>query len=274
MDRDPPPHPLGRRRRHQPPGRHGLPTTPPPRPPRLASTNRRRRHPRSHPTHPHRPHPNPPPPPPLPTTKLSWQAEAPRSAYAAATSRDALGATLPDARDMNPYGVGGSTASREQRQGRCSCCQVSFAFVAPVTAAAPRRCPECRHHHPTPGESRERRLARFEEHEPRLVEQMDAAVRTARQARRDQINAEQATAAALQDRSRWRSLVREISQLHHEDERGRCACGLDKFPCVYREGPARGRRLGLGMARREAATPPTPWLGWCHVPAQRRKPAA
>ena len=68
-----------------------------------------------------------------------------------------------------------------------------------------------------------------------MVEQLDAAWETAKKAGRDQVNAEQATAAALQDRSRWRALVREIHQLHHEVERGRCACGLDKFPCVTAE---------------------------------------
>jgi hypothetical protein len=133
---------------------------------------------------------------------------------------------------MNPYGVGGSTTNREERRSRCACCQVTFAFGGPLSASAPRWCPECRHHHPTPGESRERRLARFEEHEPRLVEQMEAAGQAAAAARRDQVNAQQATAAALQDRSRWRALVREVSQLHIEGERGGCACGLDKFPCA------------------------------------------
>lgn len=51
-------------------------------------------------------------------------------------------------------------------------------------------------------------------------------------ARRGQVNAQQATAAALQDRSRWRALVREVGQLHIEGERGECTCGLDKFPCA------------------------------------------
>ena len=149
---------------------------------------------------------------------------------------------------MNPYGVSGPATSREQRRTRCSCCRVWFLFQAPATATAPRWCPACRHHYPTPGESRERRLARFEEHEPRLVEQMDAAAEAAGRARRDQVNAEQATAAALQDRSRWRALVREVHQLHHEVERGRCACGLDKFPC------------GTAQALQEADTWIAEWL--------------
>ena len=64
-----------------------------------------------------------------------------------------------------------------------------------------------------------------------MVAQLEAAWVATGEARRDRVNAEQATAAALQDRSRWRALVREISHLHHEVEQGRCVCGLDKFPC-------------------------------------------
>ena len=138
-----------------------------------------------------------------------------------------------DARGMNPYGVGRSAAQQGQRTTRCACCELPFSVTARVGALLPRWCRDCAHHRPTKSvESRERRLARYEEHQSRWVEHLDAALEAAGEATRRQVNAEQATAAAMQDRSHWRALVREIGRLHREVEQGRCACGNDKFPCT------------------------------------------
>lgn len=154
---------------------------------------------------------------------------------------------------MNPFGVGYSAGQIVTKEARCRCCGIGFSYQQMSTDdSVVRWCEPCVAHHPVANETLERRLARLEEHEPRLLavvqQARDVAARTSAEVRRYKAGIALAHRDREVEEDRRRaaeSLLSGVLEIHVR-RGGRCQCGLF-WPCatveVLKEEPRLLKRL-------------------------------
>lgn len=146
---------------------------------------------------------------------------------------------------MNPYGVRAMQPDREERTVRCRCCRLGFTYVDAVTAADHHYCEPCVEHVRVAGESDERRLARLEEHEPRIWRHVEDAREVAQRCHADAKAAMEQVSAALESRDLWRMQVTAAHAEHRDQIDGQCSCGA-KAPCATNRAMQRAREEHYG----------------------------
>lgn len=128
----------------------------------------------------------------------------------------------------NPYGVGYSGYGRIEETRTCSCCQIEFIWkgTKDIYSQIPV-CEQCTHHS---FESDSDKLAAYTEHNPRLVAAVNRARDMARELKQNNqrltneiTHRRRQTAAALESRDYYRSIVTDLESNHSLDN-GRCAC--------------------------------------------------
>lgn len=131
----------------------------------------------------------------------------------------------------NPYGVGYSAGEQQERNGRCTCCDLPFKVMLRPNADFPELCSHCRDHREIADEPIGRRVERLEEHDGRLrqhIADIRGVVQKAHRASEDRL---EQTRSALRSREAWKAVLAEVRTLHAPDaEEARCECGL-AMPC-------------------------------------------
>lgn len=131
------------------------------------------------------------------------------------------------------------TASRSG-SARCSCCSLPLDRRSlEVSASASTRCLKCSDHFEMLGESDERKLARYTEHEARLKRGWEVASEAA-------TSAERRMKHALRSRDVWKATLVRLVLEHEQDPEGKCRCGAARSPCFTIQ---KLEGLNLGIAR-------------------------